>query len=630
MAIPRNQNEAQPGTLGPLANDQGANDSNKSYGQQAAENASEGFALPNTNAAQSPVQPFAPAPAAPSAPKPTPSPAPAPTTAPLPDADTGKKEETVDRFANNTQEQYEEGVRIQQELAQQQQERESAPATSETTTKQQPDGSTTSETKTYETPEAREFDESMREYSSALDGEYEYVRGKFNDIATGADEAQSSLIRSINASFDVRTKQQKKINSKQLQTTTAIGNRQGRSRYAPDLQSSILTNEESEGIDRLAELDVKRLQLIAQAQAAATDEDLSIVRARSQDLSNLRQEQYAITQSLYNLSVKEEERGRKRQEFGFKSEMETQAAIIQKIQTFAGEESQFSEDDIKLFANKLGVSKDVTKQYIATQEKVNKAKSESEQIESLTSLFDMLEMAPSDKTFMFDIEGEQLEYSGMNYGDLKTFKEFNKATNKTSFITIDEQGKIVNTESVGGFGTGYQTSRTLTTKGVTPGMSGVMTFEEFVAWTESIASSTAPKSVFKNGQVEDSKYIQQLRTEYNFHLKNSLDAESLLKYEKNQFKRAKVSPLTDVQRNTALANFMAITELGADEFFQLRAEDKALLSRASKAEVKEASGGNNVKSLINFRSSSTDAVDDTGGENVSNLDAEYEASGGTL
>lgn len=190
-----------------------------------------------------------------------------------------------------------------------------APTVAESTAKVNPDGSTTTQTKDYGTPEAQEYKKQLDDASASIDTEIQYAKSKFESIMATADEAQAALMRSIEKSFEVRKYEMDRINVASLNTQELLGSRSGRQRYAPEMQSTILSSEERAGLVRLSEIEALEYQAIAAAQKAATEEDLAILNQRMSTLFDLRQEKNDIVADMYNMAVLEEQRAQQRAKF---------------------------------------------------------------------------------------------------------------------------------------------------------------------------------------------------------------------------------------------------------------------------------------------------------------------------
>lgn len=215
-----------------------------------------------------------------------------------------------------------------------------APATAETTSKVNPDGSTTTETKDYTTPEAQQYKKQLDDSMASIDTEIQYAKSKFDGLMANADDAQANLIRSIEKTFEVRKYEMERTNKAALNTQQLLGSRSGRQRYAPEIQSSILSEEERAGLVRMTEIEALELQTIATAQSAAVEQDFMLLNGMMNTLQGLRGEKNDIMQNMYNLSVQEEQRAQTRAAF----EVNLQTAIQQYEQTestFRREEQEY-------------------------------------------------------------------------------------------------------------------------------------------------------------------------------------------------------------------------------------------------------------------------------------------------
>jgi hypothetical protein len=329
------------------------------------------------------------------------------------------------------------------------------PDSTDTTTTVNPDGSTTTKTETYTDTVTKEMDDYLRKYNDTLDAETKYATDKFNAIAIGADAAQAAMILAINAAYDVRTNQMKRINEAQLKTTTAIGLRNNRMRYTPDLQNSILTNQERSGIQELSKLDAERLRLLAEAQKAATDEDLYILGQRMDNLKSVREEQMGVMGKLYGLAVENEERTRLREELNTQTEVQVQKNLIAQIGNLTAIGTDLTPAQTEEYATRLGVTKENVTEYVEAQKAITQQKSVEEEIASMTKLMTLLNNSPEGMKYVFNINGEDVEYTGQKIGKVTLKREFNKATNTVSYLKFDEAGNLLGSEVISGAGTSY-------------------------------------------------------------------------------------------------------------------------------------------------------------------------------
>jgi hypothetical protein len=96
----------------------------------------------------------------------------------------------------------------------------------------------------------------------------------------------------------------KEQNKRRKAFLSVAGIRSGRSRYAPEVQSGILSAEEAAGIQRLKELDNEEIQLIAQAEAANEDAQFKLLYEKMAQAKAIRQEKNDIAQRLFDNAIK--------------------------------------------------------------------------------------------------------------------------------------------------------------------------------------------------------------------------------------------------------------------------------------------------------------------------------------
>lgn len=208
-----------------------------------------------------------------------------------------------------------------------------APTVAESTSKVNADGSTTTETKDFATPEAQEYKKQLDDAMQSVDAEVQYAKSKFSAIAASADEAQKNLMIAIEKTFEVRKAEMERINKAALNTQKLLGARGGRQRYAPEMQASILSEEERAGLVRFTEIEALEYQTIALAQQAATDEDLAILSQQMNTMRALRAEKNDIISNMYSLAVDEEQRAQTRASFEVNLQTKVQE-LSQSQQTF--------------------------------------------------------------------------------------------------------------------------------------------------------------------------------------------------------------------------------------------------------------------------------------------------------
>ena len=542
---------------------------------------------PNMSTPDGPV--YAPPPVIPEAstpaPKPTSTPAPKPTT-PAP------SEGTFDNPFDGSSKVSESNAKIlaedyaamqaMKEAQEAKDDTATAPTTTTTETKIEADGTSTSKTEQAVTPEAQAFEAQLTQYNKSLESDITSARNAFASIQATADTAQLAMINAINASWQVRLTDMKQVNEASLKAQTFAGYRANRARYAPEMQTSILSNEERRGIQELTKIDATFLTLLAEAQKAATGEDLTILSEKLNQIGKLEDRRFEVAKNIYNLSVNEEERTWKRKELELKSEADTQKMIFAQLDEFAkAGAGSFTDADISMYATKLNVSSDVMKGYIGVQASLMEWDNLESKTEALGNMFEMLQKAPSDMEFIFSINGEDVSYSGLDYGDNQVFKEVNKRTGAMSFITIDKNtGKIVGQETIGDVGTPYSATNgnsqrsNMTETDPISGATRAITFEEYVVMMDD--------KYFMSHDRSNKPLMDRFRAEYEGSLKKvgvSTDSPEV---------KAIMKKLTSTQKSAMLSSFLnANPGKTSSDYLSLSSDEQLRYRSMSQAQIRE-------------------------------------------
>lgn len=108
----------------------------------------------------------------------------------------------------------------------------------------------------------------------------------------------------------------------------------------------------------------------------------------------------------------------------------------------------------------------------------NQAQSEADNLEVFDKVTTILSRMPQGETLPFTINGETFEMSGFKEGKTKTYKQVNKNTGEVVYITLDNDGNLVNSAVGGNVGVSRGGSGGSTVGG--GGNETAPTFEEFV------------------------------------------------------------------------------------------------------------------------------------------------------
>jgi hypothetical protein len=181
-----------------------------------------------------------------------------------------------------------------------------------------------------------------------------------DEYGKNLDARNKSMIESIKQSYAVRKNQQDQINNAMLSGMRVRGFLSGRARYASDYQAQLLTEEESAGISRMAALDAQEMDLISQAEAAATDKQFSLLNEKFNALLEVQDAKANQLVELNKMAEAEQER----QLALLESAREQEKFELDKLQAFTEmdredrlleiKEKQFNLDTEKLLSDITG------------------------------------------------------------------------------------------------------------------------------------------------------------------------------------------------------------------------------------------------------------------------------------
>jgi len=140
-----------------------------------------------------------------------------------------------------------------------------------------------------------------------FDPQMAQMESTFNSLQATATAATNNLIQNIRDKYALRQIQQEDINKRQLGGGQKLASKSGRARYLPQESQGILSDIETKGIQKLAELDAQEAGLLAQAEQARTKDDLAILNSRMTQLDNIRDQKQEALKTLFEAANAEEQ-----------------------------------------------------------------------------------------------------------------------------------------------------------------------------------------------------------------------------------------------------------------------------------------------------------------------------------
>lgn len=140
--------------------------------------------------------------------------------------------------------------------------------------------------------------------TTGLDADLKANTDSLDALRARMSAASQALIDSIKQKYEQRKAAMADVNTRSLAGLTQIGLKSGRARYAPEVETGILSSEERAGISRLASLDAEESSLIAQAQMAHEENDFKLLNQRMQMISDVRKEKNQLLQQQFENTMK--------------------------------------------------------------------------------------------------------------------------------------------------------------------------------------------------------------------------------------------------------------------------------------------------------------------------------------
>lgn len=160
------------------------------------------------------------------------------------------------------------------------------------------------------------FDDTSKYYvpktntnAGQLEKQYEEDKNEisraFSNRLADFDLASREIVNSIQGIYSARIQAQQDLNKRSIQRFSTLGIRGGTGRYAPEIQNSILTGEEREGLRRIETIASEEASAIAKAQQNLADKKYEAFIDERNMVKQLRQERQAQLEKLQDIAEKE-------------------------------------------------------------------------------------------------------------------------------------------------------------------------------------------------------------------------------------------------------------------------------------------------------------------------------------
>ena len=199
--------------------------------------------------------------------------------------------------------------------------------------------------------------------NAQLEANSKSLADSIDAFKTNLDTQNQLAIENIKNMYARRKEQMATINTESLNAQTIIGIRAGRQRYAPEIQTSILSNEERAGIQRLTDLDNEESQLIAEANAANSAKQFELLDKKMSALNAVQENKIKTIQEQQKMGIAQDQlllqKAQDAREAAKSAREEQEATITNLANTIAGSliglDTKASAQQIKSSAEAYGV-----------------------------------------------------------------------------------------------------------------------------------------------------------------------------------------------------------------------------------------------------------------------------------
>lgn len=134
----------------------------------------------------------------------------------------------------------------------------------------------------------------------------DFFKTTTQSLITKMDEANAALIRNIDLTYDRMIAETRQLNQQIEGVTRVVGIRQGRARYAPELNEQAIAQTVTEGIKSIQDLESKRSALVAEAQVAKTEKQYTRLLDTMKEIRQVKSDRDQAIRNLHSRLIDEE------------------------------------------------------------------------------------------------------------------------------------------------------------------------------------------------------------------------------------------------------------------------------------------------------------------------------------
>ena len=151
------------------------------------------------------------------------------------------------------------------------------------------------------------FDDPVADVNEAINNQALQFQQDFDALQQRSDAITNALIQSIQAKMETRRAEQRDINKRTLASLRTAGFRRGTARFAPELNTTLLSAQESANLQKIKEIDALELELITQARSAQFAQDFELLNTKVEAFQQAQKDKQTAINKQMELALKVEQ-----------------------------------------------------------------------------------------------------------------------------------------------------------------------------------------------------------------------------------------------------------------------------------------------------------------------------------
>lgn len=134
----------------------------------------------------------------------------------------------------------------------------------------------------------------------------DWFKNTTQQLVQSMDAATAALVQNINLEYDRLVSSTRQLNQQIEGATRVVGIRQGRTRYAPEIQEGVMLKTVNEGLQRIQDLESRRVAAVNQAQTAKSEKQYALLFESMKEIRQTKKDRDQAIMDLHKKVLDEE------------------------------------------------------------------------------------------------------------------------------------------------------------------------------------------------------------------------------------------------------------------------------------------------------------------------------------